>query len=291
MGTLVACRRFSRARPRVCFAKDTNTRAPRILEEAAAYAARSLPHVYCHVPDVARSLPNLNSALPRGQWRPSSFTTNELLGLDCRPLESFTWLKFSEQTRLVASNFGGQGGRCQDIQWSDGSWSRWYDECEEEHVNGVTPNVDDVPPAGDPNPGTVSKGNKHVLFADIGKMTVNTPMDTVVWLRVTSETEYRAWNQRINGKARVLDDDGNFGYFGSINLLGPRNPGQKPGQPPPRLVTPVPPTLQTLTLSPARVSPPPLSQPPSSGTPPSPPCRCASSSWRRSTQVPTLRRR
>ena len=70
-----------------------------------------------------------------------------------RPLESFTWLRFSETTKLISSNLGGQGGRCQDVTWDSGGTTRWYEECDEEHQMGSTPNTPD---------------NMHVLFKDLG---------------------------------------------------------------------------------------------------------------------------
>lgn len=49
--------------------------------------------------------------------------------------------------------------------------------------------------------------------------------ERVIWMRVTNETEYRAWNPRHNGVKRQAAG-ANFGFFGAINLLGPRDPNR-----------------------------------------------------------------
>ena len=46
-------------------------------------------------------------------------------------------------------------------------------------------------------------------------------------LRITNETEYRAWNPRHNGVKRQSDGV-REGHFGAINLLGPRSTAQLP---------------------------------------------------------------
>ena len=42
---------------------------------------------------------------------------------------------------------------------------------------------------------------------------------------MTNETEYRAWNPRHNGLKRQAAG-ANYGFFGSINLLSPRDPSR-----------------------------------------------------------------
>ena len=108
----------------------------------------------------------------RDDWTPGTFTTAELLAMPCRPLQSFTWLQFDEQTTLVSSNLGGQGGRCADIQWNDGSWTYWDEFCDEEQ------------------PAVNTVNNMHLLFRGVGvKKDYASGSETVVWLRITNETE------------------------------------------------------------------------------------------------------
>jgi len=54
------------------------------------------------------------------------------------------------------------------------------------------------------------------------------PGGVTIDLRVTNQTEYRAWRETLNGIKRQDEGDGNVGYFGVINLLGPRIPSQRP---------------------------------------------------------------
>ena len=63
----------------------------------------------------------------------------------------------------------------------------------------------------------------HRTFDEDG----NPLWDVTVWLRVTNETTYRAWNSRQNGVKRQSSGDGE-GFFGAINLLGPRSVNQRP---------------------------------------------------------------
>lgn len=48
----------------------------------------------------------------------------------------------------------------------------------------------------------------------------------MIWLRITNDTEYRAWNQRINGVRRVARGT-QAGYYGVVNLLAPRSRHQR----------------------------------------------------------------
>ena len=46
-------------------------------------------------------------------------------------------------------------------------------------------------------------------------------------LRITNETDYRAWNPRHNGVKRQ-EEGTRVGFFGAVNLLGPRTVDQRP---------------------------------------------------------------
>ena len=48
-----------------------------------------------------------------------------------------------------------------------------------------------------------------------------------IWLRITNVSAYRAWNPRHNGVKRMREGTVE-GFFGAINLLGPRIPAQRP---------------------------------------------------------------
>ena len=66
----------------------------------------------------------------------------------------------------------------------------------------------------------------HVLIKGVGVDKTQGRWDPI-WLRITNETEYRGWNVRLNGVKRV-DDGEKVGFFGVINLLGPRTTLQRP---------------------------------------------------------------
>lgn len=53
------------------------------------------------------------------------------------------------------------------------------------------------------------------------------PGGAVIDLRVTNESEYRAWITEWNGIKREEEND-RVGYFGVVNLLGPRRSTQRP---------------------------------------------------------------
>ena len=56
---------------------------------------------------------------------------------------------------------------------------------------------------------------------------VGTTLDTnqEIWMRVTNQSVYRAWNSRHNGVKRRSEGT-SIGYFGALNLLGPRSATQ-----------------------------------------------------------------
>ena len=67
-----------------------------------------------------------------------------------------------------------------------------------------------------------TRGNTHVLFRNMG-FAIN---GAEIWMRITNETEYRAWNPRHNGVKRQ-EEGTTVGMFGAINLLGPRSTTQR----------------------------------------------------------------
>lgn len=69
-----------------------------------------------------------------------------------------------------------------------------------------------------------SYGNEHLLFRRVG---VSLRSDLELWMRVTNESVYRAWNPRHNGVKRQSEGTA-VGFFGAINLLGPRTISQRP---------------------------------------------------------------
>ena len=46
-------------------------------------------------------------------------------------------------------------------------------------------------------------------------------------LRITNQSKFRAWSSNMNGVKREVAGS-TYGYFGVINLLGPRDPRQRP---------------------------------------------------------------
>jgi hypothetical protein len=133
--------------------------------------------------------------------------------MSCVPLQSFTPIYF-DYSSIVASNLGGQGGRCVDAYASDGSTISWRDMCEQQQP---TLNVPDSSP-------TSMDGNMDILIRNVGNESTN---GEVISLRITNVSEYRGWNTRQNGvKRQVLG--ANVGYFGAINLLAPRSDNHLP---------------------------------------------------------------
>ena len=117
--------------------------------------------------------------------------------VDCQPRD-FTPIGFDVAT-LVRSNLGGKGGRCE----TDGL-------CEEY-----------LPAANAPS------ATREVLYKTVGFTRPPLPYEAID-LRITNESEYRAWRVRLNGIKRRTQGD-ITGYFGVINLLGPRALGQSGG--------------------------------------------------------------
>ena len=125
-------------------------------------------------------------------------------GLACIPADAFTAISF-DHTRMVRSNLGGQGGRCRDTTYSDGTSVAWSDVCEERCDALVCT-----------SPPEIYLGNVGV-----------DPSGFCIDLRITNETEYRANNANVNGVKRELYGT-TEGFFGVLNLLGPRRPWQRP---------------------------------------------------------------
>ena len=111
----------------------------------------------------------------------------------CTEAASFVALEFDNAT-LVRSNLGGKGGRCT----APGS-------CKE--LEGPSTPHD-------------------VFYEGLGYTNERAPVS----LRVTNESEYRAWNYRLTGIKRRSGIEQKVGHFGVVNLLGPRAVGQ-PGGP------------------------------------------------------------
>ena len=130
----------------------------------------------------------------------------------CTPGDAFTAISF-ESAVLVRSNLGGLGGRCRDNCYTqaDGSTAcvTWQSLCDEQ--------------CDLETPGGVCTSAEEIHIANIGTAPGNVCID----LRITNETEYRAWRTGNNGVKRVGIGT-NVGFFGAINLLGPRLPAQRP---------------------------------------------------------------
>ena len=114
-----------------------------------------------------------------------------------------------ENARLVQSNLGGQDGPCAN--------------------SGV---CDEPPPV------VSTAENSHILVRDIFLQSPQLEgtgrylSTESFWMRITNDTEYRAWNTRSNGIRRVTTTTTSGGTsvaaFMSINLLGPRLPTMRP---------------------------------------------------------------
>ena len=155
--------------------------------------------------------PRARSSWNREDWRAAYFTAEELAALPCRPRESFTQLQINENSKLILSNLGGQGGRCVTTTYKDGSTAQWSELCEERDPidSGVGNNAN----------------NMHILIENVGAQTDYTttpPTSRPVWMRITNESEYRAWRTVHNGIKRTGGAASNAGFFGVVNLLGPR---------------------------------------------------------------------
>ena len=88
------------------------------------------------------------------------------LSVACTPAESFVAIDFEHAT-LVRSNLGGQGGRC------------------------VTAGLCDEMPS-------TPHANHEIYIRNVGALAGGDTLD----IRITNETEYRAWRATINGVKR-----------------------------------------------------------------------------------------
>jgi hypothetical protein len=120
----------------------------------------------------------------------------------CTPPDSFTRISF-DHAHLVRSNLGGQGGRCVDRTFGDGLFIPWSDSCDEQQ-SASTPH--------------------EIYIRNVG----TTASGTSINMHIRNETEYRAWRTGPNGIKRVAAASGPNGFFGVVNLLGPRSPTQQP---------------------------------------------------------------
>ena len=121
----------------------------------------------------------------------SQLDTGECVGKD-----SFTPLSFDEAT-LVRSNLGGMGGRC------------WLDI-----GNSTGLCADDTAPS--------ATSPRELYFSTLGADRIT---GDKIDLRITNLTEYRWWSKKWNGIKRI-EVDGTVGYFGAVNLRGPRSLSQ-----------------------------------------------------------------
>ena len=109
---------------------------------------------------------------PTGRdWNLSS--ASDLINSVCTPQEAFTALSFAT-ARLVRSNLGGQGGRCVNMTYDVNESYTWDLLCDEEQ-SPSTPH--------------------EILMRGLG----TTPDNNRIDLRITNESEYRAWREAING--------------------------------------------------------------------------------------------
>ena len=114
--------------------------------------------------------------------------------LECVPPDSFTAISFASAS-LSRSNIGGMGGRC------DTNAALCTDGLRSES----TPT--------------------DMLIKHIATLSQVDPSETI-GLRITNETEYKAWNTNVNGvkRQRGSVNTADEGFFGAINLLAPRPP-------------------------------------------------------------------
>jgi hypothetical protein len=114
------------------------------------------------------------------------------VGLDypaCQPHNSFTRVSFDD-AHLVRSNLGGLGGMC----------TADPDKC--------TADVS----------GSSSSSEDDIYISGVGVSASGESID----MRISNETEYRAWKAAINGIKQTGSDVESSGYFAVINLLAPR---------------------------------------------------------------------
>ena len=165
------------------------------IDTSLVYYAPNLPPIFRRVAVVTSAIETSTG----GRWNES--TAAELISSACTPQEAFTFLGF-DSAFLVRSNLGGQGGRCVDQTYSVNDSVTWQEVCDE-------PESPSMP--------------HEIYIRGLG----TTPEGSKIDLRITNESEYRAWREAINGiKAQTRDE--NVGYFGVINLLGPRSPTMRP---------------------------------------------------------------
>ena len=111
--------------------------------------------------------------------------------VECGSQGLFTDLTF-DNTELILSNLGGQGGRCEDITFNDGQTSTWQTLCAEPEpgvthanptssVSGITwpnpyPNIPDNLGGTHghtivgPTAGGAPYGNQHILLRNVGNV-------------------------------------------------------------------------------------------------------------------------
>lgn len=174
--------------------------------------------------------------------------TDALLELPCTPAESFTLISFSNTT-MVASNLGGQGGRCIDICYIKESKGGCCYPCNDP-LRTSSPFYQTKPCAG-PGDAYGSCGTScyetgscvhwydlceeqpvpektTVIMKNLGfQANPASGKDDAIWMVIHNESKYHGWNTKHNGVKRNNAGD-KVGYLGAINLLGPRLPGWTP---------------------------------------------------------------
>ena len=175
----------------------------------------------------------------------NELTDLQLLGIECIDDASFVELSF-DHARLVQSNLGGQGGRCVDKSYCNLdkntvrdtyggvcpadqiTYVSWQDQCQFQQ-----PSLPGVPPVFDAvKDEYTSRGNQHVMFRTLGFNYNNDETSfnggwEEVWMSINNVSEYRAWKTGHNGVKRQSFGDVE-GFFGAVNLLGPRATTQQP---------------------------------------------------------------
>ena len=170
--------------------------------DAARAALRSLnvslPSLPPSCPVCAPLPPSPPSAsgrrLQASDW--PDFSVSRFSEGDCEEAGSFTEISF-DNAELFRSNLGGQGGRC----------NRDLALC-----------IDGAPTPSSPH---------DILIHRVGRTASGARID----LRITNETAYRAWSTEWNGVRRQRQywmGTYRVGYFGALNLLGPRSRTQRP---------------------------------------------------------------
>ena len=94
---------------------------------------------------------------------------------------------------LRRSNLGGLGGRCGPQPW----------RCADGAPDESTP--------------------RDILIHDLGKMTSGSG-ETVIDLRISNESEYRAWNLNLNG-IQIKKEGGRFGVVNLVTAASQRRSG------------------------------------------------------------------